>query len=304
MRGVFVNDGWYVAAWSDELTDRPLARTLLGQPVVLSRRSDGTAIAIEAARRGYQVVEQQGCIWVWTGDPARADRATIRDFHWLAHPGWSLTRIQRRVACHYQIIIDNLLDFSHLADRHGGAIDSTEPVERAQLQTDRLPDGVRVSRWICDVPPTRRDRELGKHVGNIDRWQIAEFRAPGTFVIDTGAAKAGTGAADGLPGEQRWGFMMCHGITPETERTTNYFWALVHAFDADDRDAVAAFHHQSHLAFDEDVALFEAQQRVIDLDPEAPTIDISYDAGPLQARRLIERMIASQEAGTHKLAQV
>jgi phenylpropionate dioxygenase-like ring-hydroxylating dioxygenase large terminal subunit len=304
MRGVFLNDGWYVAAWSDELTDRPFARTLLGQPVLLSRRSDGSPVALEAGRRSYPVVEQHRCIWVWTGDPARADRATIRDFHWLEHPGWSLTRIHRRVACHYQLIIDNLLDLSHLADGHGAAVGDSEPTERAQIQTDRLPDGVRVSRWTCDVPPARRDRELGGHDGNIDRWQIAEFRAPGTFVIDTGAARAGTGAADGLPGEQRWGFVVCQGITPETERTTNCFWALAHAFGADDRDGVAAFHRQSHLAFDEDVAVFEAQQRVIDLDPEAPTIDISYDAGPLQARRLIERLIASQEAGAHRLAQV
>jgi phenylpropionate dioxygenase-like ring-hydroxylating dioxygenase large terminal subunit len=304
MRGVFVNDGWYVAAWSDELTDRPLARILLGQPVVLSRRGDGTAVALEAAQRNHPVVEQHGCIWVWTGDPERADRATIRDFHWLETTGWSLTRIHRRVACHYQLIIDNLLDLSHLADRHGAAIDDPDPAERAQLQTDRLPDGVRVSRWSCDVPPTRRDRAHGKHDGHVDRWQIAEFRTPGTFVIDTGAAQAGTGAADGLPGAQRWGFVVCHGITPETERTTNYFWALAHRFGADDRDEVAAFHRQSHLAFDADVAVFETQQRVIDLDPEAPTIDISYDDGPLQARRLIERLIASQEAGTHKLAQV
>src|SRR5258708_32850530 len=83
MRGMFVNDAWYVAAWSDELTDRPLARTLLGHEIVLRRRSDGTAAALEEPRqaslRSYPTVEQHGCILWWTGRPAHADRTPIRD---------------------------------------------------------------------------------------------------------------------------------------------------------------------------------------------------------------------------------
>ncbi len=171
------------------------------------------------------------------------------------------------------------------------------------MQTERLPDGVRVSRWTYDVRPSHRFHAVGPDDGNVDRWQIAEFRAPCSFVIDSGAAKTGTGAPDGLPGEQRWGFVVCHGITPATERTTKLFWALAHAFGTDP-ESVAEFHRQSHQVIGEDVAVFEAQQRMIDLDPEAPTIDISYDAGPLQARRLIELLIARQVASAQRLAQV
>ena len=42
----------------------------------------------------------------------------------------------------------------------------------------------------------------------------------------------------------------------------------------------------------------------IDVDPEAPTIDISYDTGPLQARRLIELLIVRQAAGAQRLLQI
>jgi vanillate O-demethylase monooxygenase subunit len=38
---------WYVAAWSDEVGQAPLARTLLDEPVVLYRGADGRAIALE-----------------------------------------------------------------------------------------------------------------------------------------------------------------------------------------------------------------------------------------------------------------
>ena len=44
---MFVLNRWYVAGWSSELSDRPLARTLLNEPVVLFRTADGRAVALE-----------------------------------------------------------------------------------------------------------------------------------------------------------------------------------------------------------------------------------------------------------------
>lgn len=252
------------------------------------------AIPLDAAVRSYPVVERHGCIWLWTGDPARADVATIRDFHWLEKPGWQLTKRHAHIPCHYQLVIDNLLDLSHLAFVHASTVGSPELADSAEVRTERLPDGVRVSRWTLDVPPARTYAQFGRYQSNVDRWQISDFRAPCTFVIDNGSALAGTGAPEGGPGAQRWGFIVCHGITPETERSTNYFWALAHGFGADDPEAVAEFHRQSQQVIAEDIAVFEAQQRLIDLDPAAPTIDIRYDAGPLQARRLIDRLLAAQ----------
>lgn len=44
---MFIRNCWYVAAWPHEVTDKPLARTLLGDPVVLYRLPNGTAVALE-----------------------------------------------------------------------------------------------------------------------------------------------------------------------------------------------------------------------------------------------------------------
>jgi phenylpropionate dioxygenase-like ring-hydroxylating dioxygenase large terminal subunit len=43
----FVHDAWYVAALADEVSRQPLARRLLGVPVMLYRRLDGAAVALE-----------------------------------------------------------------------------------------------------------------------------------------------------------------------------------------------------------------------------------------------------------------
>lgn len=43
----FVRDAWYVAALAEEVTRQPLARRILGVPVMLYRKLDGTAVALE-----------------------------------------------------------------------------------------------------------------------------------------------------------------------------------------------------------------------------------------------------------------
>ena len=39
-------NGWYVAAHAAEIARAPLARDILGEPVVLYRREDGRAVAV------------------------------------------------------------------------------------------------------------------------------------------------------------------------------------------------------------------------------------------------------------------
>jgi phenylpropionate dioxygenase-like ring-hydroxylating dioxygenase large terminal subunit len=247
--------------------------------------------------RSYPTVERHGCLWVWMGEPARADASAIPDFRWLDQPGWLVTKRHVNVKCEYRLIIDNLLDLSHLAYVHSSTVGQPEVADAADVSTERRGDAVRVARWTLDVPPPKTYREFGRYAGNIDRWQISEFSPPSSFVIDNGSAAAGTGAPQGGPGAQRWGFIVCHGITPETETTTNYFWGLAHSFPIESPEALAEFHSQCQHVVGEDIAVFTAQQRIIDLDPDAPTVDIRYDAGPIQARRIIDRLLAAQAAG-------
>ena len=46
-RTPFVTDAWYVAAFADEVTRTPLARRVLGVPLVLLRRTDGGVMVLE-----------------------------------------------------------------------------------------------------------------------------------------------------------------------------------------------------------------------------------------------------------------
>jgi phenylpropionate dioxygenase-like ring-hydroxylating dioxygenase large terminal subunit len=44
---MFLRNFWYVAASINEVTRKPLGRTILGEPIVFFRKEDGTPVAIE-----------------------------------------------------------------------------------------------------------------------------------------------------------------------------------------------------------------------------------------------------------------
>jgi vanillate O-demethylase monooxygenase subunit len=53
---------------------------------------------------------------------------------------------------------------------------------------------------------------------------------------------------------------------------------------------------QIKTAFLEDVSVFSAQQKLINLNPDAPQIDINADSGGIQARRIVDRLYAEEQA--------
>ena len=46
---MFIRNQWYGAAWDKEVGRTPLARTICGEPVVVYRKLDGSAVALEDA---------------------------------------------------------------------------------------------------------------------------------------------------------------------------------------------------------------------------------------------------------------
>ena len=43
---MWIRNAWYVAAWADEITDKPMARRVCDEPVVLYRDATGKAAAL------------------------------------------------------------------------------------------------------------------------------------------------------------------------------------------------------------------------------------------------------------------
>jgi phenylpropionate dioxygenase-like ring-hydroxylating dioxygenase large terminal subunit len=248
----------------------------------------------DAAIRSYPVAERWGWVWIWMGDPARADPATIPDFWYMDHPGWACARPDMlHLKCSYRLIADNVLDVTHLAYVHASSI-GNQAITEFPVKTEQSDGVVRLTRWILDRPPPPMYKAAGGFAGNVDRWQIVEHIPPCYSVNDAGCAEVGSGAPEG--DRSRGIELKAVSVpTPETARTCHYFFAFPRSFALDDPAMDTVFLEGLVDVFREDVAVLEAQQRNLDLMPDAPTIDINVDAAPLAARRMLDRMIVEEQ---------
>ena len=254
--------------------------------------------------KSYPVVERHAFIYVWMGDPEDADESSIIDFPRLSDPDWGVTKLHLHIKANYLLLIDNLLDLSHVAYLHNSTIGNTPVAEGADVIHERHGDTLRVTREMIDVPAARTYAEFGAHRGNFDRWQLAEWRPPAYFLINNGSEATGLRT----PGQYRvfergeWGFQVYHGITPETDKSTNQFWAICYEKSVVPKKSRKEFHRQCHQVIWEDVGMYEAQQESIDCDLEGASpenlnsrVTIYFDQGLLQARKIIDRMLKEEE---------
>ena len=76
-----------------------------------------------AIRSPTRLVERFNWVWIWMGDPARADPAHDPDFHWSIDPPIGPAKPDYlHVACNWQLVNDNLLDLTHLVYVHESTI--------------------------------------------------------------------------------------------------------------------------------------------------------------------------------------
>jgi vanillate O-demethylase monooxygenase subunit len=245
--------------------------------------------------KSYPVVERYKWLWVWMGDPALADPDKITDFHWFDDPEWGAKSSYLHVEANWQLVVDNLLDLTHLAFVHETTIGNMALVEHAAVKVQRGPNNVLVTRWTIDQPAPPTFVKVGNFTTKVDRWQIIEYTPPAFLRLDVGATPTGTGASEG---RRIGGISMrnLNAITPETETTTHYFWGQAHDFQPDNKEMTERIFQQIQTAFYEDVAIFQGQQRRMSQMPGASQVDINADSGGIQARRIIDRLYAEEQA--------
>jgi vanillate O-demethylase monooxygenase subunit len=251
--------------------------------------------------RRYPAVEHLGMVWVWTGDPARADRGLLFDRlpqwqeaqrangKWAWFPG-PLTYVK----ANYQLLAENLVDPQHVAFAHKRTLGSPAMVD-IPIETQQIGDTLLVTRWTPDAPASPILQRYGRWPGNVDRWQYYWLYPPAIAVVDFGAGPPGMPRTEeGRDANVR--VYSAHFMTPETEGSTHYFWFILRNFGLGDAAVNEDMRDQVIMTFNEDKAILEA----IQLSEQAPfvteRVKIAIDAGAARLRRVVERMIAEEQA--------
>lgn len=250
-----------------------------------------------ASVASFPLVERDGFVWIWPGDPAAADPGSVPDMHWVADAAWAGAGELIHVHCDYRLVLDNLMDLSHESFVHSTSI-GNDAVAEAPFTVSHTDNTVTVTRWMEGiVPPPAWDEELRMRFpgydGPVDRWQIIRWEAPSTITIDVGVAIAGTGVRQGDYSQGVRGYVL-NTVTPETDRSAHYFWLKMRDHTLDDESVTVAQRAAVHRIFGEDERMLNAQQTAIDAHPDYDFYNLNIDAGGMWVRRLVDRMITAE----------
>ena len=256
-------------------------------------------IPATACVKAYPVVSKHSWVWVWMGDPAKADEALIPAAVGLEDPDWTLRSGHMDYEANYLLINDNLTDFTHLSYVHANSFGATEAFARSRPTVERLDRGVRIWRWMNDGlredAPTRVHRRADG-----DMWQTYDFLAPGILLMLTATFPDGTAErfAHGPPDYSQVRPLAenftSQAVTPMTDKTSRYFFSWGPR-SGEGSDAVAdAMLQVAHMAFSEDRTVIEAQQRSMDMAPGLKEVLTSADVGPMQMRAALQRLMRDE----------
>jgi vanillate O-demethylase monooxygenase subunit len=230
------------------------------------------------------------------GDPAKADATRVPDLFWMTHPDWAISEGYHHVKGNYQLLNDNLLDLSHETFVHAHTIGNGAVADSPLTVSQDGENVIRAHRDMlnCDPPPFYV--KAAGFTGRIDRWHTTIFTPPAFNIIENGSMPAGSDKEEarrkGLTRERR----VINLITPETETSSHYFWAIARCYALEDADLTEYIRVEVARTFDEDKLILEAQQaRLRGAHFDTFPVTLRADAGAVQARRMMARLLAEQE---------
>jgi phenylpropionate dioxygenase-like ring-hydroxylating dioxygenase large terminal subunit len=174
----------------------------------------------------YPAAERYGAVWIWMGEPALADPATIFRCELIDDDGGNGHKYYFHVKSSYLYINDNLSDLLHQAYLHSPSFGgNTEPLGETVPQVTEEGDRIRVNWNYDDVVPPGMFAELGGLGSRADGWNHSLYQVPSFYINSVGFANAGTGRRESpLPqGAGKLTFTVHQLITPETASTTHFF---------------------------------------------------------------------------------
>ena len=251
-------------------------------------------VPANARVKSYPLVERYHWLWIWLGDPAKADPALIEDFHFLDDPAWGYGGSYLKVEANYLLLVENLLDTTHLPFLHPTTL-GTDAFARSEFEVAREGDRIQVARWLMNELPAPFHKQMGGFPDGmkVDRWQIAHYGPPSFVKLDVGSSPVGTGAREGnrSQGMNMWNL---NAITPETEKTAHYFYAQAYNFKVDQRWISDLVRAQVTKAFLEDMTMIKAQQINMDLGPSR-VVNLGQDKAWVAMRQIVDRLVREEQ---------
>ena len=262
-------------------------------------RFDGTGTCVKlpiggeapprARLKVYPIVERHRLLWIWMGDPERADADLIPDYSDRCDDRFTWFTGVLHCKANYQLLADNLLDLTHAEFLHpflssagwGGRNIQTVTQDGNRITIANIAEEDNILPVMARFKPTLPP--VGKTI------QTEYWDAPSLVRL----------SVDYFAGGDSIFLPSAHMLTPETAKSTHYFVRGGQAVAPGNPEVTAAMAAGVLAVFQhEDIPIIEAQQRYLgdaELMEHNPAI-LRSDRGAVLARRQITKLIRQEQA--------
>lgn len=241
--------------------------------------------------RTFPLQERDGIVWLWPGDPEKADAASIPDFSSLFVDGHGAPlKGLVPMAAGYEFGTDNLMDLSHIEFVHKGSFAGRGVIFAGTHSLRAEGNQLHSDWWMPNVPAPGHTYGIYDPAMQCDHWLEMRWNPPASMLLEIGACPAGAPREGGVIVHQ------AHILTPETAGTTHYFWATTRSIPPSPQGDAMLAALMGKAFSEEDKPLIEAAYANLDGADfwDAQPAFLGIDAGGTRARRLLQHLIAQE----------
>lgn len=255
--------------------------------------------------RKYATVEHGPFVWVWMADEA-PDKSKLPDLPYT-RGDWDLIIGRMDVPGNIMFMAENLCDLTHIPFLHEHTLGYPPEFAREVLDIREVADGLEYERTITGhyyhktaffSPETSAN--IGAH--DYKMSSIGYFKSTALnysylrLTIDPEAA-----AADPKV-QQDYSFIISHYLTPETDKTTHYYWLLARNYDLKRPEIDEQLEKNITTAFYEDLETTAYLQEMMDKDQhEFRETIFGGDRQSVMMRRIVQRLADAEAADNVKI---
>jgi phenylpropionate dioxygenase-like ring-hydroxylating dioxygenase large terminal subunit len=312
-KGRLMSDGTLECAYHG------LRYDMTGKCVMIPSHPTGP-ISPQAVVRPYPIVEQDGLVWLWPGDPALSATRKPPRLPEIGSDDWKTEIIgPMKIPANYLLLIENLLDITHFYPLHDGNIGDIEnsriPVDLEEGEED----GNRYAMTVRKVTNYKQPPYLVDwfHYDVVDRHHTHCMMSPGITRVVMRNAPVGQLAARAEPREfpgsmalngQERGYVLVHAHTPVDENN-HLWWALInvpaHHMSKEDpgkQTATRIAEMFPNVVEEDKFALIEQQRMFAYPEDGYQEVFLKPDLAIRRARVIFQDLMREQEGGIHSVA--
>ncbi|HKY21359.1 MAG TPA: aromatic ring-hydroxylating dioxygenase subunit alpha [Vicinamibacterales bacterium] len=247
-----------------------------------------------ACLRPFPVVEKDNWIWIWMGDPSKADPTLIPFAVGPSEKDWNIKTSKLHVQANYREEIANLADLSHITWIHENTVGGDIQYTQAQPKFELLPRGLKTLFWVRSCSPAGSAKHLFPPDAKFDICFDITHTIPCTWILHYRMFTPGTATDGESNGQLVLDTWSSQAVTPCDDHSVDYYYAWGCSRETDFPGASDMLREATDIAFREDAVMLEAQHIRMVEKPDFKQLNIALDAGPGKMLWVLDKLLKEE----------